>query len=465
MLAVLVSPSMVFMSSVFGGRDWIAYAIQMPAACVRDARPCCPLLPITLFRNLLAGFAWCPRTCSCVCRLFHLDGGSAPDETSPAMKTVMYSAKCVLRLMLAVMCVVVSAAAGQFGKATYYKAGQRPYEVITADFNNDGNADLAFADWLSSQLVILLGNGDGTFQKPRFSSLNAAGDLVSGDFNEDGNLDLAVLQFTAGHGTLTLLFGDGKGGFRKGPSYGVGAYPGLMTAADLNGDGHVDVVVADHGPSHGKGDVRVFLGTGKGTLKASGVYKLGGTPVGVAAGDLNGDHFPDLAVTQGLNGAVAVFMNDGTGHFGQPAIYSTGELIGDVGVKIADLRNDGKEDLVIAAQSQGLVVLLNNGNGTFGNYQVYQPNFGGWQPPVACAIADFNLDGIFDVACTPQIDDAYVFYGNGDGTFQPGVQINDAIKNQGGFSIASGDFNNDGAPDLAIPIQDYGKIAIMLNTK
>jgi FG-GAP-like repeat len=134
-------------------------------------------------------------------------------------------------------------------------------------------------------------------------------------------------------------------------------------------------------------------------------------------------------------------------------------------VKIADLRNNGRQDLVMAVLSQGMVVLLNQGDGTFGKPAIYTPTFQNWQPPEACTVADFNLDGKLDVACAAHLNDAYVFYGNGDGTFKPGVEIHEAINHQGGFSIAAGDFNNDKAPDLAIPIQNKGKVAILLNTQ
>jgi hypothetical protein len=136
-----------------------------------------------------------------------------------------------------------------------------------------------------------------------------------------------------------------------------------------------------------------------------------------------------------------------------------------VDVKIADLRHDGKQDLVIANLSAGMVVLLNRGDGTFGKPTTYTPSFPNWQAPEACTVADFNLDGKLDVACAPHLNDAYLFYGKGDGTFKPGVEIKETINHQGGYSIASGDFNNDKAPDLAIPIQNDGKVAIMLNTQ
>src|SRR5438445_5122581 len=84
-------------------------------------------------------------------------------------------------------------AAGQFQDAVYYKLGnrQRPFKVVTADFNNDGSLDLACADWLSGHVTILLGNGDGTFQKPKNFPDPSPLTMAVGDFDEDGNLDLA----------------------------------------------------------------------------------------------------------------------------------------------------------------------------------------------------------------------------------------------------------------------------------
>jgi FG-GAP-like repeat len=114
-----------------------------------------------------------------------------------------------------------------------------------------------------------------------------------------------------------------------------------------------------------------------------------------------------------------------------------------------------------------MVVLLNKGNGTFGEPAIYGPCVGKCSAgPEACTVADFNLDGKLDVACAAQIDDSYFFYGKGDGTFGTAIAIANTIKNQGGYSIASGNFiTNNKAPDLAIPIESYGKVAIMINTQ
>jgi FG-GAP-like repeat len=350
--------------------------------------------------------------------------------------------------------------AGQFKKAVYYRVGLGPYMSAAAQFTQSGNLDLAFADYNGGQISILLGNGDGTFQSRRtFSDPNPFG-LAAGDFNEDGNLDLAVVE---PNNAIAIFLGDGKGGFKLSAKYAAAAGSGRIAVADFNGDGHIDVAVTNS-PFSGTGSMTTFFGDGHGKLQDPKTYKLTGRPFGIAAGYLSGGHLPDIAVTQVAGGSVAVFINDGTGKFLKPVMYNAGG--GEVvDVKIADLRNNGKQDLVVADLSHGMVVLLNQGDGTFGKPAIYQPTFFNWQPPEACTVADFNLDDKLDAACAPGGNDAYVFYGKGNGKFGPGIEITTAINHEGGFSIAAGDFNNDQTPDLAIPIQNKGKVAILLNTK
>jgi hypothetical protein len=358
----------------------------------------------------------------------------------------------------------LSASAGQFKHAVYYAAGSRPYQVVTAKLTNSGNVDLVVADYLSDQIIVLLGNGDGTFRKPTTFSIAVPIALAVGDFNNDGKEDLAVVEYGGtGESVIAILLGDGTGKFRQSASYPSGVETTGVAVADFNGDGNQDVAVANNA-----GNVMVFFGTGKGTLKKPTSYALPGKsiPYGIAAGDLNEDHSPDLAVAEDGAGSVAVFMNDGTGKFLKPVTYNAGG--GEVvDVKIADLRNNVRNDLVIADLSAGMVILLNKGDGTFGKPTVYPPCAGKCSAgPEACTVADFNLDGKLDVACSASIDDSYFFYGKGNGTFGTAIAIADTIKNQGGFGIASGNFiTGDSAPDLAIPIEEYGKVAILLNTK
>jgi len=356
------------------------------------------------------------------------------------------------------------ASAGQFKHVVYYPTGQAPYQVVAAQFTRSGNLDLAVADYLTNQISILLGNGDGTFQRPFKFGVAAPIALAAGDLNGDGYQDLVVVESGGtGAGVLAILLGEGNGHFRLKATYKLGAEAGFVAVADFNNDGRLDVATTDAG-NGSEGVLRVFFGTGKGTLQKLTIYKIANTPGALAAGDLNGDRLPDLAVNQFSTGSVAILLNDGTGHFLKPVSYSAGG--GEVvDVKIADLRNNGKQDLVVANLSAGMIILLNNGDGTFGKPTIYRACSPNCEPPEACVVADFNLDGNLDVACATQALNSYFFYGNGTGKFGTAIPINDTIKNQGGLSIAAGDFNNDKAPDLAIPIQNYGKVAILLNTQ
>jgi hypothetical protein len=245
-----------------------------------------------------------------------------------------------------------------------------------------------------------------------------------------------------------------------------------VVLADFNGDGKLDVAVANSGPNLGaKGCVFVRFGRGDGTFGPAARYDMPGAPWGLAAGDLNGDGYVDLVVDEdnafGENDkyTLRVLLNNGDGSFRRGIKLPLGVELLDVA--IADLNHDGKPDLVAASASAGVAVLLGNGDGTFGSPTFYSTSFLG-QAPTAVVVADFNLDGNPDIAVGlfngyPTAAESGLLYGNGDGTFQNPVPI---LKNHfGGYSLAVGDFNNDGAPDLAIPIWEKGKVAIVLNTQ
>ncbi len=118
--------------------------------------------------------------------------------------------------------------------------------VVAADFNGDGKLDLAVTDSAGNAVIILLGNGDGTFRPPTTIPVGNAPDaIVAGDFNNDGKLDLAVAN--SGDATVTLILGNGDGTFTQaaGSPYVVGRYPYQIAAADFNGDGKLDLAVAN----------------------------------------------------------------------------------------------------------------------------------------------------------------------------------------------------------------------------
>jgi hypothetical protein len=357
--------------------------------------------------------------------------------------------------------VVPCATASQFRQAVYYKIANYPYQVIAADFNHDGNLDLAVADYLADEVSILLGNGDGTFQKARKLSVLAPVALAAGDLNGDHKIDLMVVEsHGTSNGSLDVFLGDGTGKFHESVSYGMGVGPISVTLADFNGHGHLDAAVANSG----SGEVWVMFGNGKGEFGKPSKYKVPNAWA-IAADDLNGDHHPDMVVGQASGGGVQVFLNDGTGKFGKPTSYLSGKGV-TTGVAIADLNHDGHPDLVVAnVQRSSISVLLNKGDGTFGKGTTYVTS-GSWGfGTYAVVVADFNLDGNPDIVAVNQDGKSALLYGEGNGKFGATIQISDDFGFDGGITLTAGDFNNDQAPDLAIGILNDARVAVLLNTQ
>jgi len=367
-----------------------------------------------------------------------------------------------LLVLAGLTAVVPGAVAGQFKKPVYYQLNGDPYQIISADFNNDGNLDVAVAQLTATggTVGVLLGKGNGTFHAARYFTAPNAIALAAGDFNGDGKLDLAVVETGGtGDGALAIFLGDGKGNFRKSARYRLGPASVAVAVADLDGDGHLDIV-AINGGVKGNGSVEVFFGKGDGTFKAPKTYKLGAYPDFVATADLNGDHHPDLVVAQNL-GSVTVFINDGRGGFKEQRTY--GAANGADGIAIADFRNDGILDLAVSASPNTVAVLLGNGDGTFGTATGYSTQVGNGYARAVVA-ADFRLDGRVDLAVECDGNASAFLYGNGDGTFQAAIPIKTRIG--GGVSLTAGDFNKDGFPDLAmdaIGTRRRVSIAVLIN--
>jgi hypothetical protein len=303
-----------------------------------------------------------------------------------------------------------------------------PGAIAVGDFNNDGLLDFAVVSGTTIQ--VFLGKGNGTFQPPVVSTLaeNVA-TMVAGDFNGDGNLDLAVLIiFNQRHCcTLKVFLGKGDGTF-KGQKAGSLSNPLSLSAADFNRDGKLDLY-AYYGDFFG-----ILLGNGDGTFApgGSGVNLPTGTGYPAIA-DFNGDGNLDIAVggTEHFNGkgAVDVFLGDGTGHFGNRASYSV-EFAPD-SVAAADVNDDGKIDLV----TDGLSVLLGNGDGTFRKGASVASGGSG-----SVTIGDFNGDGKLDVVAGLNI-----LLGNGNGTFQKPLTF---AGMGSGYPISMGGFVANGQLDL-----------------
>ncbi|MGA9529991.1 MAG: FG-GAP-like repeat-containing protein [Terriglobales bacterium] len=325
-----------------------------------------------------------------------------------------------------------------------------------------------------------IGGAPGSNYSPQLS-------VAVADLNGDGKPDLVVTNqclasecdFTS-DGEVSVLLGNGDGTFQTAVSYDTGGIDSVSVAIkDVNGDGVPDLVVANQCLSPGtcsissEGGVSVLLGNGDGTFKPAVAYDSGGVgATSVAIGDLNGDGFPDLAVTNegcaagycppaGAPAVVSILLGNGDGTFQTAVTYDTGAY-GALSVAIADLNADGHLDLAVAnefdtnpADGNGtgaVSILLGNGDGTFQAAQVSVTAVS----IVSIAIADLNGDGKLDlVAAAPSFapsnnnsGGAYAILGNGDGTFQAPLAY--ASDNSSPTSAAVADVNGDGIPDIVV---------------
>ena len=248
----------------------------------------------------------------------------------------------------------------------------------------------------------------------------------------------------------------------------AGAGTHSVAAGDLNGDGKIDLVLADECANNSNcnnGSVSVLLGNGDGSFQTAVSYASGGeNALSVAIADVNNDGKMDVIVTNNCdtnncaNGIIGVLLGNGDGTLQAPVSYSSGGQQSQY-TAIADVNGDGKPDLLVASEcvsnncSNGLAsVLLGNGDGTFQTAVSY--NAGGINAAFV-AVQDVNGDGKPDMIVANNCADnncsngsASVLLGNGDGTFQTAVSYNSGGLDA--FSVAIADVNGDGKPDAIV---------------
>jgi len=325
--------------------------------------------------------------------------------------------------------VVLGTTDGTFKIPTSYAPRSQNTQVV-ADFNGDGLPDIA-ADHVLSGIDVLLGNGTGTFAEnagPLMTAQPTA--IVAGDVNGDGHVDLIVHDSQLG-----VLLGHGDGTFASELPTGA---PGsdVLRLADMNGDGKLDLVI---GCVTG-GSVGVSLGNGDGTFTpASGACSDGRpSPSSIAIGDVDGDGAADVVAEiatssnadESTNNVVLVFRGSAGGALELIDTLQTSSAGGREDVAIGDVNHDGKPDLVVNDEiAATLFVFLGNGDGTFASPLVAStgdPEPAGFYPTELgqVAIADINGDGKVDVVVGRTIRmAASLFLGHGDGTFDAPIDF------------------------------------------
>jgi hypothetical protein len=325
-----------------------------------------------------------------------------------------------------------------------------PDSVTAGDFNHDGNQDLAVANQASNDVSVLLGNGAGGFAAATNFNVGAGPLSVTvGDLNNDGNQDLAVANGNSNN--VSILLGNGAGSFEAANNFGTANLPTSVAVGDFNHDGNQDLAVS----SFNSNNVSVLIGNGTGGFAQINNFPVGAGSRSVAVGDFNLDGKQDLATVDSSNNA-SVLLGDGAGGFGAAANFAVGTT--PFSVAVGDFNGDGKQDLAVSNfGSNNVSVLIGNGAGSF----AAATNFAVANGPRSVVSGDLNGDGKQDLVTANDANNVSVLLGNGAGSFAAAINFGVGTTP---LSVTLGDFNNDTRPDLATANFADNKVSVLLNS-
>lgn len=345
--------------------------------------------------------------------------------------------------------VVVGRANGVFDAAVMVPTLRKPIHVVVADGNSDGRADLfvigqpgAAVQWQSPE---------GTFGEPvMLWSDPQLGEAAGADADGDGALDLVVAN--AGRGIVAILFGLGDGTFERRRSYAVGAGPSELVIADVTRDGRPDILVLNE-----LGDsVTLLRGLGGGEL--DGAPTIIGTVVDFAAmtlADVDMDGRLDIAVTSEQSGRLSLFLGNGRGDFAALPVIPVGRQLR--GIVAGDLDGNGVTDLAISDfGGDRVAILAGDGRGGFEAPRYVNVGLG----PGGITTGDFQGRGPIDLAVANSLADSVsILYNDGRGGFANVVTF--PVVPRPSFLMV-GDINKDRRPDLLVG-NDYSDTVTILS--
>ncbi len=326
--------------------------------------------------------------------------------------------------------------------------------LVATDLNEDGRTDLVAFAADRSQLVPLISNGDGSFQRGRPVSVDSGvAWLAVGSFNGDAHADIVAVG-----GRTTVLLGDGHGGLRLATRLPIQGQ--VVATGDLSGDGKHDLVVTDRGLQ----DVTVALGNGDGSFSAQLSVNVGLAPAAVVVTDMNSDNRPDLVTASAL-GQVSIRLSHADGTFDAPVLLappalnvpSYQPLSGEAALVVDDLDRDGRLDIALTRSGGDVVVFAGIAGGQFAPAERYRAGI----QPDSLASADINADGVSDlVTVNSQSGRVSVLLGTGAAAFST-TPISFAAGSAPSGLVVS-DLNNDARPDIATGTAD-GFVTTLLN--
>jgi hypothetical protein len=344
-----------------------------------------------------------------------------------------------------------------FSGPTPLPAGGTAQGIALADFDGDGNLDLAVAETGSNHLGVRLGRGDGSFG-PSSSLATGSGpvDLAAADLDGDGRIDLIVTNFNSND--VSVMLGRGDGTFAPRADYSVGGGPRSVAVADLDGDGSLDLVVGNQG-----NDASLLYGRGDGGFDAAVGLGLQDQANGVAVADMNGDGRIDILVSGYFE--VHLYLNQGPAGFPSRTSYNASGG-GGAFVAVGDANGDGRLDVVHSNTANNYVsVFQGDGQGGLQGpffYTVgpdpYYLSTGDY--PYETALVDLDLDGNLDLLMATNRG-FVVRAGLGDGTF--GDRLDFSLEDDAVY-LAVGDVDGDGKPDVVATDYAASRVLVFRNT-
>ena len=350
--------------------------------------------------------------------------------------------------------------------------------VIVNDLNNDGQRDIAFADYGTNSIGMLLGKGNRTFDDVMTFTLGIGArpiSIVVGDFNDDGRVDMAVACY--GTANVGVLLGSGNGTFSLLTNYftGEGSRPHMINIADLNNDSYLDIIIANIGANN----VGIFFGFGNGSFAPQMIYSTGPntSPIWINIADLNNDHILDFAVVNENVNNVGVFLGYGNGSFGDQTTYPTGTASSPNAMVINDFNGDNRLDIAVVnsvannvallfghpaagLSDQAKPILLGEYYADFLDQVSYRTGAG--LRRFSVAVGDLNNDKRMDLVVTHSGDSSLgIFLGHGNGSFNSEViyllEIGSNPQN-----LIMDDFNGDNLLDIAVTNPRKDSVILLL---
>jgi hypothetical protein len=350
--------------------------------------------------------------------------------------------------------------------------GNSPGQIVWADVNGDGRLDLVTRHLLEKFIAVHLGDGAGRFAAAPGSPLalkTEPGAVEVADLNGDKLTDLVVTH--SDRDSVDIFFGDGQGGFKLAPNSPVKVsadetyYTRSLNLIDLNEDGQLDIVTANHRRT----TLATLLGNGRGEFSPGPTITIPADAVtfsfshGDLFGDLDGDKHLDLLIVSREQdevmlkpGRVRILRGDGKGTFKGDAASALTIPAGPVFVKLADMNNDQRLDIVTSHNINRLSVLLNNG-GTFtpaaGSPYVLNAT------PYGVSVADVNRDQRLDIVAAT-VESVTILLGDKDG-YKP-APGSPFLAGPGAYSVTLADINKDGKLDIAASSFESKAVTLLL---